>query len=119
MHISRKLSQTVVRVLLPKGEGGARSATDEGLRCWAICACGLCASHLGVVAPHPPLRGTFSQWEKDAPRELRQSQTVLLILKIAVGCGDFAYAANLVRESALAWRPAMSAAMVARPSAVR
>ena len=68
------------------------------------------------VAPHPPLWGTFSAWEKDA---LAGARLVLLILKFAVGCGDFAYAANLVRESALAWRAAMSAAMVARPSAVR
>jgi hypothetical protein len=34
----------------------------------------LCTSRLGIVAPHPPLRGTFSPWEKDAPRELRQRQ---------------------------------------------
>jgi hypothetical protein len=38
----------------------------------------LCASRLGIVAPHPPLRGTFSPWEKDAPRELRKPQTVCL-----------------------------------------
>ena len=39
---------------------------------------GLCASRLGIVAPHPPLRGTFSPWEKDAPRELGQSQTMCI-----------------------------------------
>ena len=29
-------------------------------------------SRLGIVAPHPPLRGTFSLWENDAPRRLRR-----------------------------------------------
>src|SRR5258708_32326231 len=65
-----------VRVPSPSGRRNAPSATDEGLRCWQandICPASAHVRYRGgisrsdIVTPHPPLQGTFSQREKEAP----------------------------------------------------
>ena len=42
---------------------------DKGYLCkWAAAPMPARQPPPSIVTPHPPLRGTFSQWEKNAPR---------------------------------------------------
>src|SRR5271165_4627163 len=69
--LHQRRAQNPGRLLLPKGEGDVRSATEGATMAGHMRLCSDATSRLGIVAPHPPLRGTFSLWEKDAPGELR------------------------------------------------